>query len=100
MKTIFTLIEAAVLPADTDINAPQKERDKGCSASYRDLGTSYDNERQSRAGLSKSGRALLKGLQARQRRRLLKFELLCDTENGVAQDRKEPPALRKSLRYG
>ena len=29
MKTIFTLIAAEVLPADTDINAPQKECDKG-----------------------------------------------------------------------
>ena len=48
MKTIFTLIAAEVLPADTDINAPQKECDKGCSANYRDLGTSYDNEREPR----------------------------------------------------
>ncbi len=29
MKTIFTLIAAEVLPADTDINTPQKECDKG-----------------------------------------------------------------------
>ena len=61
MKTIF--YEAAVLLADADINAPQKECDKGCSASYRDLGTSYDNEWRSRAGLSKGGQALLQGLQ-------------------------------------
>lgn len=45
MKTIFTLIAAAVLPADTDINAPQKECDKGGGASYRDLGVLYDNAR-------------------------------------------------------
>ena len=57
-------------------------------------------QRRSRAGLSKSGRALLKGVRARQRCWLLKFGLLYDTENGVARDSKkatrftQKPAIR------
>lgn len=49
MKTIFTLIKAAVLLADADINAPQKECDKGGGASCYELGVLYDSAREGAA---------------------------------------------------
>ena len=49
MKTIFTLIAAEVLPTDTDINAPQKERDKGGGASCYELGVLYDSAKEGAA---------------------------------------------------
>ena len=49
MKTIFTLIAAEVLPTDTDINAPQKERDKGEGASCYELGVLYDSAKEGAA---------------------------------------------------